>query len=80
MHRDSHHKLFGGFVYFNGEYVVLKEDNGVQYSHSERLHPYIEEVLAIAKMNKEVLTAIAISKGSGSYIGLHIEVSAAKGL
>ncbi len=63
-----------------GEQVVLKEDNGVRYSHAERLHPYIEEVLANAKMNKEELTAIAISKGPGSYTGLRIGVSAAKGL
>ena len=63
-----------------GEQVVLKEDNGVQYSHAERLHPYIEEVLATAKINKEELTAIAISKGTGSYTGLRIGVSAAKGL
>ncbi len=63
-----------------GEQVVLKEDNGMQYSHAERLHPYIEEVLATAKINKKELTAIAISKGPGSYTGLRIGVSAAKGL
>ena len=63
-----------------GEQVVLKEDNGMQYSHAERLHPYIEEVLTSGKMNKEELKAIAISKGPGSYTGLRIGVSAAKGL
>lgn len=63
-----------------GEQVVLKEDKGMQYSHAERLHPYIEEVLASAKINKKELTAIAISKGPGSYTGLRIGVSAAKGL
>jgi len=63
-----------------GKQVILKEDNSAQYSHAERLHPYIEAVLTLAKMNKKELTAIAVSKGPGSYTGLRIGVSAAKGL
>lgn len=63
-----------------GDEAVLREDNAAKYSHAERLHPYIEEVLSVAKIKKEDLTAIAISKGPGSYTGLRIGVSAAKGL
>ncbi|WP_299682513.1 tRNA (adenosine(37)-N6)-threonylcarbamoyltransferase complex dimerization subunit type 1 TsaB [uncultured Dokdonia sp.] len=63
-----------------GEQVVLKEDNDVKYSHAERLHLYIENVLDEAKIDKKELTAIAVSKGPGSYTGLRIGVSAAKGL
>ena len=63
-----------------GEPRVLKEDNGVKYSHAERLHQYIDEVLVEAKIDKGQLHAIAISKGPGSYTGLRIGVSAAKGL
>lgn len=63
-----------------GEQVILCEDNDVKYSHAERLHPYIEEALREAKINKNDLTAIAVSKGPGSYTGLRIGVSAAKGL
>ncbi|MEP0263606.1 tRNA (adenosine(37)-N6)-threonylcarbamoyltransferase complex dimerization subunit type 1 TsaB [Dokdonia sp.] len=63
-----------------GDEAVLREDNASKYSHAERLHPYIEEVLLVAKIKKEDLTAIAISKGPGSYTGLRIGVSAAKGL
>ncbi len=63
-----------------GEQSVLQEDNDVKYSHAERLHPYIEKVLSEANIEKNELTAIAISKGPGSYTGLRIGVSAAKGL
>lgn len=64
----------------HGETVVLKEDYGLGYSHAERLHVYIDEVLAEAKIKPNDLAAIAVSKGPGSYTGLRIGVSAAKGL
>jgi len=64
----------------NGEQVSVCEDNDVKYSHAERLHPYIEKVFKETGIRKEDLTAIAISKGPGSYTGLRIGVSAAKGL
>ena len=64
----------------NGVVVGLKEDNSLEYSHAERLHIYIDEVLKTAKVSKNQLEAIAISKGPGSYTGLRIGVSAAKGL
>ena len=63
-----------------GETLVLKEDNNNKYSHAERLHSYIDEVLIKAKIQLGDLDAIAISKGPGSYTGLRIGVSAAKGL
>lgn len=64
----------------NGETVVLKEDYNSNYSHAERLHVYIDEVLKEANVSLSDLKAIAISKGPGSYTGLRIGVSAAKGL
>jgi tRNA threonylcarbamoyladenosine biosynthesis protein TsaB len=63
-----------------GEILVLKEDNNNKYSHAERLHSYIDEVLIEAKIPLSNLDAISISKGPGSYTGLRIGVSAAKGL
>lgn len=64
----------------NGETLVLKEDYNTSYSHAERLHVYIEEVLKAGNIKPSDLDAIAISKGPGSYTGLRIGVSAAKGL
>ena len=63
-----------------GETFVLKEDYNNSYSHSERLHVYIDAVLKEGKINSKSLDAIAVSKGPGSYTGLRIGVSAAKGL
>lgn len=63
-----------------GTILLLKEDYGQNYSHAERLHVYINELLREANVKREALDAIAVSKGPGSYTGLRIGVSAAKGL
>ena len=63
-----------------GAVIGLKEDNNLSYSHAERLHVYIDALLKTANVSKTQLSAIAISKGPGSYTGLRIGVSAAKGL
>ena len=65
---------------FEGETLVLKEDYNNNYSHAERLHIYIDDVLKEARIKPSQLDAIAVSKGPGSYTGLRIGVSAAKGL
>ncbi|ULC59395.1 tRNA (adenosine(37)-N6)-threonylcarbamoyltransferase complex dimerization subunit type 1 TsaB [Flaviramulus sp. BrNp1-15] len=64
----------------DGKTISLKEDNDKSYSHAERLHVYIDAVLKEAHINSSDLDAIAVSKGPGSYTGLRIGVSAAKGL
>ncbi|WP_152971432.1 tRNA (adenosine(37)-N6)-threonylcarbamoyltransferase complex dimerization subunit type 1 TsaB [Lacinutrix algicola] len=64
----------------NGETLLLKEDYSNNYSHGERLHVFIDETLREAKIERSQLDAIAVSKGPGSYTGLRIGVSAAKGL
>ena len=64
----------------NGLLIGLKEDNSLQFSHAERLHVYIDELLKKANVSKTQIAAVGISKGPGSYTGLRIGVSAAKGL
>ncbi len=63
-----------------GETLVLKEDYSSNYSHAERLHSYIDDVLKEANLKPVDIDAIAVSKGPGSYTGLRIGVSTAKGL
>jgi len=64
----------------DGRLLALREENSPGYSHSEQLHPFIEELLREAGKAFTDLDAIAVSKGPGSYTGLRIGVSAAKGL
>ncbi len=63
-----------------GKLLALKEDYSDNYSHAERLHLFIEEILKENGLKPTDLLAIAVSKGPGSYTGLRIGVSAAKGL
>ncbi|WP_419213796.1 tRNA (adenosine(37)-N6)-threonylcarbamoyltransferase complex dimerization subunit type 1 TsaB [Maribacter sp. X9] len=63
-----------------GDIIVLKELNSANYSHAEKLHVFIEDVMRDAGSEMQDLDAIAVSKGPGSYTGLRIGVSAAKGL
>tara|TARA_R110000850_G_scaffold199977_1_gene326118 strand:- start:10238 stop:10897 length:660 start_codon:yes stop_codon:yes gene_type:complete len=64
----------------DGITLSLREDNSKSYSHAERLHNFISDVLHEARVFKNELDAVAVSKGPGSYTGLRIGVSAAKGL
>jgi len=64
----------------NGELLALKEICEANFSHAEKLHIFIKDVLNDSNLNYNDLSAIAISKGPGSYTGLRIGVSSAKGL
>lgn len=64
----------------NGETILCREIAEQGYSHAEKLHVFIEEILKETEVSARDLKAIAVSKGPGSYTGLRIGVSAAKGL
>ena len=64
----------------DGIIATLLEDNDKAYSHAEKLHVFIDKVLTKSGISKNQLDAVAVSKGPGSYTGLRIGVSAAKGL
>lgn len=63
-----------------GQTVVCCEVAEEGYSHAEKLHLFFEEALQKAGITFQDLNAIAVSQGPGSYTGLRIGVSAAKGL
>ncbi|XLS29833.1 tRNA (adenosine(37)-N6)-threonylcarbamoyltransferase complex dimerization subunit type 1 TsaB [Flavobacteriaceae bacterium M23B6Z8] len=64
----------------DGSLLALKEAHDQKYMHAESLHLFIEEALKDASFSLADIEAIAVSKGPGSYTGLRIGVSAAKGL
>lgn len=64
----------------DGLTVLYKEIAEQGYSHAEKLHVFIEEILQESSVNFQEIKAIAVSKGPGSYTGLRIGVSTAKGL
>ena len=72
----------GGFSneYKINHYLDLIEDQSDSYSHGERLHVFIEEILKRNNLKTTDLSAVAISKGPGSYTGLRIGIASAKGL
>ncbi len=63
----------------DGKTIFCKEIAEEGYSHAERLHVFIEEIVKEAGIMLNDLSAIAVSQGPGSYTGLRIGVSAAKG-
>ena len=63
----------------DGETIALKEQMASNI-HAGSLTLFIEDVMQQAKLTYAELDAIAVSMGPGSYTGLRIGVSTAKGL
>jgi len=63
----------------DGKVVFVKEESG-QNLHASNLTLFIEEVVSKSGLKYSDLDSIAVSKGPGSYTGLRIGVSTAKGL
>lgn len=66
-------------IHQDSELIVTTEFH-VSQSHASQLAPMIQQVLALAGMRPDSLDVIAVSAGPGSYTGLRIGVSTAKGL
>jgi len=64
----------------DGVCVALVEQSAAKFVHAEKLHNFIAQVLAEAGKKMTDLEAVAVSNGPGSYTGLRIGISAAKGL
>ena len=63
----------------NGKVIALRESLDGQ-NHAEKITIFIDEVMKEANMSYRDLDAVATSMGPGSYTGLRIGVSTAKGL
>jgi|688.fasta_scaffold72423_3 tRNA threonylcarbamoyladenosine biosynthesis protein TsaB len=64
----------------DGEILALRELESDQHIHAEKVNLFIAEVMAESGLSLTDLDAVAVGIGPGSYTGLRIGLSAAKGL
>lgn len=72
-------KVCSAAVFEDTTLIALKEEHG-DYSHAENLAVFVDELLQESSLKTHQLSAVFVSKGPGSYTGLRIGVSFAKGL
>ena len=63
-----------------GRVIAQRVEESERFSHAEKLNLFIAAVLDDADVRSRDLAAVAVGIGPGSYTGLRIGVSAAKGL
>lgn len=63
----------------NGELIEQRIESAPM-KHAELLAPFIEDLLSVAARKEIKLDGVAVSNGPGSYTGLRIGLSIAKGL
>ncbi|MES2762535.1 MAG: tRNA (adenosine(37)-N6)-threonylcarbamoyltransferase complex dimerization subunit type 1 TsaB [Bacteroidota bacterium] len=79
LHIESTSTVCSVAISKDAELLALKElNNG--YTHAENLHVFIEHLLNENRLSSKDLHAVSVSSGPGSYTGLRIGFSAAKGL
>mgnify|MGYP006086792063 CR=1 FL=1 len=66
-------------LFKDDQLLLLKEEKGA-YSHAENLAEFTSKLLTESNLSAKDLSGIIVSKGPGSYTGLRIGVSFAKGL
>lgn len=64
----------------DGASILASRINETPRQHASQLAPYIQEVLEESRISASELDAVAVSEGPGSYTGLRVGVSTAKGL
>tara|TARA_B110000014_G_C20052048_1_gene547316 strand:- start:222 stop:899 length:678 start_codon:yes stop_codon:yes gene_type:complete len=80
LHIETSTKVCSVALGGNGNLIGYKEEISEKYIHAERLTILINELIQENNISFNDLSAIAVSKGPGSYTGLRIGVSTAKGL
>jgi len=70
----------GGVAIVGEDRVLCEAVLNVEVTHSERLLPAVDRALGEARIGLDALGGIAVSIGPGSFTGLRIGLSTAKGL
>jgi tRNA threonylcarbamoyladenosine biosynthesis protein TsaB len=80
LHIETATKVCSVALSKNGKLLDCIEVLNDEFVHGEKLTIFIEEILARNSFTANHLAAVSISAGPGSYTGLRIGVSVAKGL
>ena len=80
LHLETATKVCSVALSREGKQIALKEIEEEGYSHGENLTLIIQELINEAGLSMKDLSAVSVASGPGSYTGLRIGVSAAKGL
>jgi tRNA threonylcarbamoyladenosine biosynthesis protein TsaB len=80
LHLETSTKVCSVALSLNGKCIALKEADNEGYMHSEQLTPFVQDVMSAANISYSQLSAVSVASGPGSYTGLRIGVSTAKGL
>lgn len=80
LHLETSTKVCSVALSKSGTLVQFLETYEEQYSHGEKLTLLIQDILTKESINSAQLSAISVASGPGSYTGLRIGVSVAKGL
>ena len=80
LHIETATKSCSVAISQKGVLLGVKEEHPEAYVHSEKLTKYINELLKKLGINFSQIDAISVSSGPGSYTGLRIGSSTAKGL
>ena len=80
LHIETATKVCSVALSLNGNLISCKESSNDEFVHGEQLTNYISEVVSSANIKLSNLSAVSVSSGPGSYTGLRIGASTAKGL
>lgn len=80
LHIESATKVCSVAISSNGKLIDCKEDASDQFMHGESLTIFVDELMQRNNLQMNDLVAVSVSSGPGSYTGLRIGVSTAKGL
>jgi len=80
LHLETSTQVCSVGLSLNGELIALKEVTDQGFVHGEMITLFIEDVLKQADISIGSLAAVSVASGPGSYTGLRIGVSTAKGL
>lgn len=80
LHIESSTRTCSVAISSDGACLAYRESHDQNYSHAEKLVVFIDEVIKESGVKTQGLDAVCVASGPGSYTGLRIGVSAAKGL